>query len=87
MSRANKAFAKILDGRSDANLAFEDLCSVVERLGFTRRQGKGSHMIFYKEGVSEILNLQTRTGRRRHIRSSRCATSFTTTNWRSANAL
>lgn len=60
MSRIKKAVAKILEGRSDANLAFDDLCFVLERAGFTRRSGKGSHTIFFKEGVAEILNLQPR---------------------------
>ena len=60
MSRVEKAVAKILEGRSDANLDFDDLCYVLDRAGFSRRAGKGSHTIFYKEGVEEILNLQPR---------------------------
>jgi hypothetical protein len=31
---------------------------ILERAGFTRRQGGGSHTIFHKTGVEEILNLQ-----------------------------
>jgi hypothetical protein len=58
MSRVKKAVAKILEGRSDANLAFDDVCFVLKRAGFTRRSGKGSHLIYFKDGVSEILNLQ-----------------------------
>jgi predicted RNase H-like HicB family nuclease/predicted RNA binding protein YcfA (HicA-like mRNA interferase family) len=46
MSRAKKVTAKILGGRADANLDFADLCFVLERAGFTRRHGKGSHLIF-----------------------------------------
>jgi len=60
MSRVKKAVLKILEGRSDANFAFDELCHVVERAGFIRRSGKGSHTIFYKEGVDEIINLQPR---------------------------
>ncbi len=60
MSRGKKLIAKILEGRSDANLAFDELCFVLERAGFTRRAGKGSHTIFFKDGVAEILNLQPR---------------------------
>ncbi len=33
-----------------------------KRAGFTRRAGNGSHTIFYKEGVTEILNLQAKGG-------------------------
>jgi predicted RNA binding protein YcfA (HicA-like mRNA interferase family) len=63
VSRARKAFAKILEGRSDANLDFDDLCFVVERAGFTHRPGKGSHAVYHKEGVAEILNLQPKHGK------------------------
>lgn len=58
MSRAKKIAAKILEGRSDANLSFADLCYVLERAGFTRRQGKGSHVIYYRAGMDEIINVQ-----------------------------
>lgn len=58
MSRVKKAVLRILEGRSDANLAFDELCHVVERAGFIRRSGKGSHTIYFKEGVEEIINLQ-----------------------------
>ena len=63
MSRVKKAVAKILEGRSDANFDFDDLCYILERAGFTRRAGKGSHTIFYKEGVAEIINLQAKGGK------------------------
>jgi hypothetical protein len=63
MSRVKKAVAKILEGRSDANLDFDDLCFVLERAGFTCRPGKGSHNIFFKEGVAEIINLQPKGGK------------------------
>lgn len=62
MSRAKKAIAKVLEGRSDSNVDFDDLCHILERAGFTRRPGKGSHTIFSKPGVEEIINLQPKTG-------------------------
>jgi hypothetical protein len=58
MSRAKKVVDRILSGASDANLSFDDLCFVLERAGFTRRAGKGSHTIYFRDGVEEILNLQ-----------------------------
>jgi hypothetical protein len=63
VSRSKKAVAKILEGRSDANFSFDDLCFVLDRAGFTRRSGKGSHSIFHKDGVDEILNLQPKGGK------------------------
>jgi len=54
---ANKILEKILRGTSDANISFLDLRGLLLRLGFGERV-RGSHHIFYKEGVEEILNLQ-----------------------------
>lgn len=58
MSKTRKVLADILSGRSDSNIAFADLCHLLERGGFIRRQGSGSHVIFHKAEVDEILNLQ-----------------------------
>jgi HicA toxin of bacterial toxin-antitoxin, len=60
MSKIKKTLAALLEGRSDANFDFNDLCFILARAGFTLRQGKGSHQIFFKEGVDEIINLQPR---------------------------
>ncbi len=57
MTRADKVLEQVLRGTSDANVAFSDLCSLLLRLGFTERV-RGSHHIFWKEAVEEILNLQ-----------------------------
>jgi predicted RNA binding protein YcfA (HicA-like mRNA interferase family) len=62
MSRVKKAVAKILEGHSDANFDFDDLCFILDRAGFSRRSGKGSHRIFFKDGVAEIINLQAKGG-------------------------
>jgi predicted RNA binding protein YcfA (HicA-like mRNA interferase family) len=58
MSQTRKILADILSGRSDANIAFADLCHLLERGGFIRRQGKGSHVIYHKVDIEEIINLQ-----------------------------
>lgn len=63
MSKAEKLAAKILSGKSDKNLAFNDLCYVLEHAGFQFRCGKGSHRIYHKEGVVEIVNVQPRNGK------------------------
>jgi len=61
MSQWEKALDRILRGTSDANLAFSDLCLVLKRLGFQERI-RGSHHIFWKTGVEEIVNLQPKRG-------------------------
>lgn len=64
MSKAEELAAKILSGRSDRNIAFADLCYILERAGFASRSGTGSHRIYYKDGVVEIINIQPRNGKR-----------------------
>ena len=59
MSKHDKLLDKLLRGTSDANIPFEGLCHLLRRLGFALRV-KGSHHIFSRDGVEEILNLQPR---------------------------
>ena len=44
-------------GTSDAGISFDDLCGLLERLGFERRT-RGSHNVFRRPGVMEKPNLQ-----------------------------
>ncbi len=53
----NKLLVKILSGVSDTNISFTEICNLLIKLGFDERI-KGSHHIFTKESVNEILNLQ-----------------------------
>lgn len=48
---------RVLSGSSDLNIRFSDLRSLLFRLGFQERV-KGSHHIYTRSGISEILNLQ-----------------------------
>ncbi len=48
---------RILSGRADANIRFDDLRLFLLRLGFIERV-RGSRHIFRKEGVSALINLQ-----------------------------
>lgn len=54
---AEKILEKVLRGTSDANIPFDGLRRVLRNLGF-RERIRGSHHIFFREGVEEILNLQ-----------------------------
>ncbi|HLF25707.1 MAG TPA: type II toxin-antitoxin system HicA family toxin [Anaerolineae bacterium] len=58
MARSNKVLDKVARGTSDANIRFDDLRQLLRSLGFTERI-RGSHHIFFKESIEEILNLQT----------------------------
>jgi hypothetical protein len=57
MARHDTLLDRILRGRSDANLSFMEVCQLLRHLGFDERI-RGSHHIFTREGVEEILNLQ-----------------------------
>lgn len=57
MSKFERLRQKILEGRSDANIGFEDLRNLLLNLGFTERI-KGSHHSYRKDGVFEKPNLQ-----------------------------
>jgi virulence-associated protein VapD len=58
MTPIEKILLKVLRGTSDANIAFTDLHRLLIELGFNERI-RGSHHIFTKDGVAEILNLQS----------------------------
>lgn len=57
MTKYEKLLTRILRGTSDANISFDDLCGLLRQMGFAERV-RGSHHIFSREGVEEILNLQ-----------------------------
>jgi hypothetical protein len=57
MSRQEKLLQKILQGRSDNNISFLSLRTLMKALGFDERI-RGDHYIFTMNGVEEILNIQ-----------------------------
>lgn len=57
MARREILLVRILRGASDANIPFIGMRQLLRRLGFEERV-RGSHHIFTKTGVEEILNLQ-----------------------------
>lgn len=62
MSQRDKLLVKILLGTADVNIPFEPLCQLLRNLGFEERI-RGSHHIFSKAGIEEILNLQPKQGK------------------------
>ena len=62
MTKFEKLIQKILSGTSDKNIDFEDLPKLLLFYGFTERI-KGSHHIYYKNGVDEIINVQPLNGK------------------------
>jgi hypothetical protein len=57
LTQIQKVFTAVLRGVSDANISFQDLVSLLHYLGFEERI-RGSHHIFTKFNVDEIINIQ-----------------------------
>jgi predicted RNA binding protein YcfA (HicA-like mRNA interferase family) len=57
MTKHEKFLKRFTDGQTDADIAFDELCALLERLGFQVRI-RGSHHIFTKTGIEEIINVQ-----------------------------
>ena len=49
--------------KNPKNIRFERLCRIVEAFGFRFRGGKGSHRIYVRNGVEELLNFQNVGGK------------------------
>ena len=60
MSKAGKLFDKLIAGQNDANFFFDELCTLLTKLGYRARKTKGSHIIF-QQG-SSFINLQPAAG-------------------------
>lgn len=54
---SDQVLRRVLSGTADAAIRFDDLCHLLESLGFEKRV-KGSHHIFRKRGVAAKVNLQ-----------------------------
>ncbi len=59
MDKYFKLLERILLAVSDANIPFTQMCQLLKRFGFKERV-RGSHHIFSKNGVEEIINLQSK---------------------------
>jgi len=61
MSKSDKILEKVMNGGSDVNIAFDDMCHLLITLGFVTRQHGGSHVIF--QDGSHFVNLQNFHGK------------------------
>ena len=57
MTQTAKLLGRILAGRSDSSIGFDELCHLLTSLGFAVRI-RGSHHIFSRGDVEEIINIQ-----------------------------
>ena len=61
MGKPEKLFAKIKNNPQD--IRFNEICKLADAFGFKYKGGKGSHKVYTKKGIPEILNFQNVKGR------------------------
>jgi len=59
--RPERLLERILRG-DIANVDFADLVRLIKALGFQEIGGRGSHRVFARDGVLELVNLQREQG-------------------------
>jgi len=63
MGKFEKLQLKLLSGSADNNFSFDDLRNILLHFDFIERTTGGSHRIFHKEGIEEIINIQPKGGK------------------------
>ena len=61
MSKPEKLFAKIKNNPQDVR--FDEICKIAQVFGFRYKGGKGSHKVYSRKGIPEILNFQNVRGK------------------------
>lgn len=61
MSKTEKLFDKVKNNPQD--IRFDEICKLAEIFGFRYKGGKGSHKVYSKKGITEILNFQNVRGK------------------------
>lgn len=57
MARADKTYQKVMTGKSDNNIDFEDFRYLIKCLGF-RERIRGDHHFFTRDDIPERINIQ-----------------------------
>jgi len=57
MGKYDKLFVSVLFGKNSASIRFNELTQLLRAMGFSERI-KGSHHIYSRHDIEEILNLQ-----------------------------
>jgi len=61
MGRRRKLYDRITSGSADSNIPFAQIRNMLINLSFEERVS-GSHHVFTKEGIEEMINLQEIAG-------------------------
>ena len=60
MAKDRKLYERIT--RNPLNVRFDELCKLAQGFGFMLKGGKGSHRIYTRKGVAEMMNFQNVDG-------------------------
>lgn len=60
MTRRQKLIERATN--NPAGIRFKELCLLAGHMGFQKRGGKGSHVVYERDGVEEILTFQDHNG-------------------------
>jgi len=60
MGKLEKLFIRVKSNPN--NVRFDEICKLAEVFGFKYRGGKGSHNVYTRKGIPEILNFQNVKG-------------------------
>ncbi len=61
MTKRNKLYEKIKN--APENVRFEEVCALAEMAGFVFKAARGSHKLYKRTGVAELLNFQNEGGK------------------------
>lgn len=60
MTKYDKLLQSVFD--VTASMRFEDACKIAELIGFYRKGGQGSHVVYGRDDEIKLLNFQNRNG-------------------------
>lgn len=54
----SKVYNAVMGSQSDNNIKYSDFQNLIIDLGFVFERQRGSHVIYYHDGINEFMNIQ-----------------------------
>ena len=54
-----KIYESVISGKADNNIKYTDFQNLIIDLGFEFKRQKGSHKIYFHNGIKEFMNIQS----------------------------
>lgn len=58
MTMNKRIYESVTSGESDHNIEYEDFQNLIVDLGFEFNRQRGSHAMYYHNGIKEFMNIQ-----------------------------